>query len=73
MALLPAGYKQDRAELCESMLSRSVLALFEAEDPATLEQAVGLVCPDLRPAGEVFDAIADAWERYRHVRDLPWD
>jgi hypothetical protein len=52
------------------VLARS---LFEADDPATLGQAVWLVCPDLRPSGEVFDAIADAWERYRHIRDVPWD
>jgi hypothetical protein len=55
------------------VLARSVLALFEFEDPASLEQAVWLVCPDLRPTGELFDGIADAWERYRYIRDMPWD
>jgi hypothetical protein len=55
------------------VLARSVLALFEFADPGSLEQAVCLVCPDLNPAGEVFDAIADAWERYRYIKDMPWD
>jgi hypothetical protein len=34
---------------------------------------VGFVCPDRHLTSETFDAIADAWERYRHLRDLPWD
>jgi hypothetical protein len=55
------------------VLTRSVLTLFETQDPATLQQAVRVVCPDLRPTAEMFDAIADAWERYRHIRDMPWD
>ncbi len=29
--------------------------------------------PDLRPSDELFDAIADARERYRHLKDRPWD
>ena len=72
-ALVPADYQQHRDVGCASVLARSVLALFESEDPATLEQAVLLICPDLRPTGELFDAIADAWGRYRHIKDMPWD
>lgn len=72
MAAADAGVGQD-ASACEGVLARSMLALFECEDPPTLERAVELVCPDLRPSGELFDAVADAWERYRHVREMPWD
>ncbi|MHB1568792.1 MAG: hypothetical protein ACYCXW_08785 [Solirubrobacteraceae bacterium] len=56
-----------------SLLARSVTALFEREDPATLQQAVTIVCPDRRPSSDLFDAIADVWGRYRHIRELPWD
>lgn len=51
----------------------AVPALLEREDPSTLERAIALVCPDLRPTGEQFDAIVDAWERHRHVRHAAWD
>jgi hypothetical protein len=51
----------------------AALALFERWDPATLDEAVELVCPDRRPTSEAFDAIADTWARYRHIRQLPWD
>jgi hypothetical protein len=68
-----ALHQHDRQGACESVLASSVLARFETEDPLTLEQAVWVICPDLRPTVELFDAIADAWQRYRHVKDMPWD
>ena len=37
-----------------------------------LGQAVWLICPDLCPTGELFEAVANAWERYHRVRGMPW-
>lgn len=62
-----------RVRLAEDNASQAALTLFECRDPQTLAEAVDLVCPDRRPSTDVFDAVADAWERYRHLRDLPWD
>ncbi len=53
--------------------ARSALELSERRNPATLEEAVALVCPDRRPSSQAFDAIADAWDRHRYTRDMPWD
>jgi hypothetical protein len=51
----------------------AALELLERSEPATFSEAVRLVSADGMPAGAAFDAIADAWETYHLVRNMPWD
>jgi hypothetical protein len=51
----------------------AALELLERHEPATLLEAVKLVCGDGPCAGFAFDAIADAWGTYHVVRNMPWD
>lgn len=69
MPVVRADNLRGASGVCGGVLARSLLALFESEGLATLERAVGMVCPGC----EVFGAIADAWERYPHVKDIPSD
>jgi hypothetical protein len=39
----------------------------------TLDQAVALVAAHGVVTTEAFDCLADAWETYRHFKDLSWD
>jgi hypothetical protein len=74
--IVPGDYDQRlawRVRECAENAVGAALMLFERWDPPTLDHAVELVCIDHRPSSETFDAIADAWERYRHQRHLPWD
>jgi hypothetical protein len=75
-APVPADYEQRlswRVRVCAEDAATCALTLLERQDPATLGDAVALVCPDGRPTSEAFDTIAEAWERYRHMRDMAWD
>lgn len=52
---------------------QAALELFERHDPESLEEAVALISAlGVAPDG-VFDEIADAWNHYRLIRDMPWD
>jgi hypothetical protein len=75
-AITIPGYEQRLARSVRvraADAARFALELFERSRPATLGEAIALVCSEGRPSGEVFDAIADAWDRYRYLRDMPWD
>jgi hypothetical protein len=76
IALVPTTYDERlarRVRVNDDNAPQAALTLFERRGPRTLPEAVSFVCPDLRPTPETFEAIAQAWERYRHLRDLPWD
>lgn len=49
------------------------MKMFEYSTPETLEEAVALVATHGLVTTEVFDCLADAWETYRHFKDLSWD
>lgn len=50
---------------------RAALELFERNDPRTLGDAIALVWPDGKAPAERVGALAQAWDLYRHVRDMP--
>jgi hypothetical protein len=53
--------------------SRATMELLEYSDVETLDEAVALVAAHGVVSTESFDCLADAWETYRHFRDLSWD
>jgi hypothetical protein len=82
--LRAAGARVLASEGVEARLARYLLAdsptaaatamtLLEYYEPCSLDIAVALIAGQGVVAVQVFDAVADAWERYRHVRHLAWD
>lgn len=49
------------------------MELLEYSAAETLDEAVALVAAHGVVTNEAFDCLADAWETYRHFRDLSWD
>jgi hypothetical protein len=49
------------------------MTLLEYRDPPSLEGAVALVGAREAITTDAFDCVADAWETYRHLRQLSWD
>lgn len=53
--------------------STAAMTLLEYGDPSSLEAAVALVAAQGAVTTDAFDCVADAWETYRHLRQLSWD
>ena len=53
--------------------AQAAMALLEHCEPATIDAAVALVAGRNRLTVGAFDRVADAWETYRHLKNLPWD
>jgi len=53
--------------------STAAMTLLEYRDPPSLKAAVALVASQGAVTTDAFDCIADAWETYRHLRQLSWD
>lgn len=53
--------------------SAAAMTLLEYRDPSSLEAAVALVAAQGAVTTDAFDCVADAWETYRHLRQLSWD
>jgi hypothetical protein len=53
--------------------SQAAMKLLDYSDPETLDGAVALVAAHGTLTTEAFDCVADAWETYRHFKDLSWD
>ena len=51
----------------------AALELLVYANPRTLAEAVALVWPDRRVPPDRFDALAQAWDLYWHLRDTPCD
>ena len=51
----------------------AALALMERHDPASFEQALGLALhgAELPPQGR--EVVAEAWDRYFHIRSMSWE
>ncbi len=75
MTLVPTNYEERLAQrvLTGQRAREAALNLFERTGPQSLDEAIAKVCADRRPAAPAFDAIADAWDTYRHLKHLPWD
>ncbi len=68
-----------RARLARAILEggpnalEATMMLLEHGEPDTVEAAVALVADQGKVTGAAFDCIADAWDTYRHLKDLTWD
>lgn len=51
----------------------AALALMERHDPRSLPQAMRLVSDGPPPSPACFETVAEAWDRYFHMRSMPWD
>ncbi len=53
--------------------SQAAMRLLEHCNPQTLDGAVALLATQGTVTVDAFDRVADAWETYRHFKDLSWD
>ncbi|MGV1050251.1 MAG: hypothetical protein ACOYD4_17190 [Solirubrobacterales bacterium] len=51
----------------------AALALMERHDPKTLREALWLVDDGRHVSAPSFEIVAAAWDRYFHIRSMPWD
>ena len=51
----------------------AAVAMMERHDPASLEQAQDLAHAGTEPQSDGRDAVAEAWDRYFHIRSMSWD
>jgi hypothetical protein len=51
----------------------AALALMERHDPASFEQALGLALHGAEPPPQSREVVAEAWDRYFHIRSMPWE
>ena len=79
----PRSQRTD-SQYYEARLAREILAgsadapaaamsLLEHVDPPTLDTAARLVADQGPMNARAFDLLADAWESYRHLKNLSWD
>ena len=69
-----SGYEQDlcrRVLDCEPDAMGAAERLFEREEPRTLPEAAGLIGAHGELTPEAFDHVTRAFDRYRHLRDMP--
>ena len=57
----------------ESDAVEAALTLMERHDPASFEQALGLALhgTERPPRGQ--EVVAEAWDRYFHIRNMSWE
>jgi hypothetical protein len=53
--------------------SQAAIILLESCEPETIDAAVALLADQGTVTMDAFDRVADAWETYRHLRNLSWD
>jgi hypothetical protein len=51
----------------------AALWLMERHDPKSLREALWLVDEGRSITAPVFEVVAEAWDRYFHIRTMPWD
>lgn len=64
---------QARILNCEPEALEAALALMERYDPKSLQQALWLVDEGRSVSPPSFEIVAEAWDRYFHIRSMPWD
>jgi len=52
---------------------KAAVALMERHDPDSLEGALELVPGNADPSALCQKALAEAWDRYFHMRNMSWD
>ena len=73
-----------RIENCDQRLRSTVLAgesgaidaaltLMERHDPRTLREALRLAGDETSLNAASFEVVAEAWDRYFHMRHMSWD
>ena len=71
--------ERHRAQLARTILGggsnadEATMMLLEYCEPTSLEAAVALLVDQGTVTGAAFDCVADAWETYRHLKDVTWD
>jgi|GEM_PF-5433430 len=45
----------------------------ERHDPSTLQQALTLAGDETSLGAASFEIVAEAWDRYFHIRNMSWD
>lgn len=51
----------------------AAVALMERQDPDSLEQALSPVPNGAELSPGCREVVAEAWDRYFHIRSMPWD
>jgi len=51
----------------------AAIALMELQDPCSLEQALGLVPKSGALSPPCREVMVEAWDRYFHMKSMPWD
>jgi len=52
---------------------QAALVLMERHDPGSLKQSLELIQADGEVSRPCFDAVAEAWDHYFHMRGMSWD
>lgn len=51
----------------------AALTLMERNDPRTLRQALAVAGDETSLNAASFEVVAEAWDRYFHIRHMSWD
>ena len=51
----------------------AAVALMERQDPDSLEQALSIILNGDELSPGCRDVVAEAWDRYFHIKSMPWD
>ena len=51
----------------------AALPLMERHDPGTLREALALAGDETSLTAANFEIVAEAWDRYFHMRHMSWD
>jgi hypothetical protein len=52
---------------------KAAVALMERHDPDSLDEALDLVSCGAEPPPGCQRAVIEAWDRYFHIKNMPWD
>jgi hypothetical protein len=52
---------------------KAALALMERHDPASFEQALGLAVHGIEVPPHSREVVAEAWDRYFHIKNMSWE
>ncbi len=58
---------------CDLDAVEAAVTLMERHDPNTLEQALDLVPSVTTSPPRCREVVTEAWDRYFHIRSMPWD
>jgi hypothetical protein len=58
---------------CRSDAVEAALTLMERHEPGSLPQALDLLGEASPITPSRFEIVAEAWDRYFHIRSMPWD